>query len=495
MLPRKEFIATLNKEQLIVLAVEKKRLVQLIESDPARFFRPNSGGQREFLSYWDIDKEKRVLLFLAGNKAGKTTGGAILVGERLLGYPLWNREERKDIPFRRVPAVGICFTEDFESHRDTILPTILSWWPRNEIKRIFYNNSNCPSELELRNGSVCKFKTYAQGADTAEGKDWDIVWNDEPPPQSMYSAQFRGLVSTGGHLLITATLLKEAWVYDEIDQPYAQGFTAEIHDNEWLSIEAKEAFLSSLSDEEREVRETGKPFNLTGIIYRKFRDDAPYVIDPFEVPKEWPCFIGVDPHERKPVYVGFFTLTPQNEIVMLSYGLFKGDITAIFEQLSEKIKQLELPMAPRLCIIDPNRGRAKQINNTSWEEVFQEHGYDIILGQDNVNIGHTKMYEYFRVDPITGNPRFMFTNLCRGRGGPIWQLQRYSWDEWVNNRTKTERDIKEKPKQYNKDFPDICRYVAMEDLKFSSLVHGPQIIKTIQPGFRPYGKVVMGGMR
>jgi len=342
---------------------------------------------------------------------------------------------------------------------------------------------------------VCKFKTYAQGADTAEGKDWDIVWNDEPPPQSMYSAQFRGLVSTGGHLLITATLLKEAWVYDEIDQPYAQGFTAEIHDNEWLSIEAKEAFLSSLSDEEREVRETGKPFNLTGIIYRKFRDDAPYVIDPFEVPKEWPCFIGVDPHERKPVYVGFFTLTPQNEIVMLSYGLFKGDITAIFEQLSEKIKQLELPMAPRLCIIDPNRGRAKQINNTSWEEVFQEHGYDIILGQDNVNIGHTKMYEYFRVDPITGNPRFMFTNLCRGRGGPIWQLQRYSWDEWVNNRTKTERDIKEKPKQYNKDFPDICRYVAMEDLKFSSLVHGPQIIKTIQPGFRPYGKVVMGGMR
>jgi len=180
---------------------------------------------------------------------------------------------------------------------------------------------------------------------------------------------------------------------------------------------------------------------------------------------------------------------------MLSYGLFKGDITAIFEQLSEKIKQLELPMAPRLCIIDPNRGRAKQINNTSWEEVFQEHGYDIILGQDNVNIGHTKMYEYFRVDPITGNPRFMFTNLCRGRGGPIWQLQRYSWDEWVNNRTKTERDIKEKPKQYNKDFPDICRYVAMEDLKFSSLVHGPQIIKTIQPGFRPYGKVVMGGMR
>lgn len=490
LLPSAELIKTLDKDKLIALSLEKRRLEQLITQDPARFFHPNNGGQKAFLTWWDIEQTKRVLLFLAGNKAGKTTAGSLLMGERLLGKPLWNREERAGAIFRPVPAVGICFTEDFESHRDTILPTILSWWPKADIKRIYYNNSNCPSEMELTNGSVCKFKTYAQGAETAEGKDWDIVWNDEPPPHSVYTAQFRGIVSHDGQILITATLLKEAWIYDEIDQAYAQGFTAEIHDNQWISREAKEAFLESLSPEEREVRESGKPFNLTGVIYRHFKDDAPYVIDPIEPGENWPIFLGVDPHERKPVHIGIFTLTPQNEPIMLDYALPRGNITEIFQQLDAKLARMNLPQLPRLVIMDPNRGRAKQLNNISWEQVFTEQGYDVVLGQDDVNIGHTKMFEYLRIHPDTQRPRLMFTTNCRGRGGPIWQFQRYAWDEWVNARTRGEKDVKEKPKQFNKDFPDICRYVAMEDLDFSILTRGPQIIRTIKTGYRPYGRVL-----
>lgn len=488
LLPPREVIDGYNKDQLIALIHEKKRLTALIEQDPARFFRPNNGGQRAFLSRWDQDHDKRVLLFLAGNKTGKTTAGALLMGERLLGRPLWDREARKDIKFLPVPAVGIIFTEDFESHRDTVLPTILSWWPKDEIVKITTTHLGAPSEIFLKNGSVCKFKTYAQGADTAEGKDWDIVWNDEPPPPGIYSAQFRGIVSLGGEILITATLLKEAWIYDEIDKPYAQGFESEIHDNEWISIEAKEAFLASLTDEERETRESGKPFNLTGTIYKHFKDAHPYVIEPFEIPEQWPIFMGVDPHERKPVHIGFFTLTPQDEIVMFDYALLRGNLSKIFEDLENKITELGVFWRPTMVIMDPNRGRAVQMDNQSWEMAFEDNGYTVKLGEDNVNIGHAKMYEYLTINPRTQRPRFVFTHQCRGRNGPIWQMSRYSWDEWAN-KTRHERDIKEKPRDFAKDFPDICRYVAMEDLRFDTFVNGPKVIQTIGANFRPYGRV------
>jgi phage terminase large subunit-like protein len=489
LLPDASTITSLTRDQLIALAAKKKQLTHLISNDPSRFFQPNIGGQKAFLTYWDTDRTKKVLLFLAGNKTGKTTGGCLLMGERLLGYALWDRDNRKDVSYS-IPAVGICFTEDFESHRDTILPTILSWWPKNEIKRVIYTTGNCPSELELHNGSTLKFKTYAQGSDTAEGKDWDRVWCDEPPPNSVYTAAFRGIVSRGGDLYITATLLKEAWIADEVDQPYAAGFRADIHDNKWIASDVKEAFLSALSDEEREVRESGKPFSVTGVIYKSFRDDAPYVIEPFSLPEKWPYFIGVDPHERRPVHILFGTVTPENEIIWINYALIRGSVEEIFEQLRAKEREIGIPYPVRIAVMDPNRGKATQINKTSWEEEFSNAGYDVILGNDNLNIGHSRMYDFLKLDLKTRKPRMMFTYDCRGKYGPIWQMTRYAWDEWVGHgRTRLEKDAKEKPRQFNKDFPDICRYTAMEEFDFDTLLHGPKVLRTVSDNFRPYGQV------
>lgn len=490
LMPPVEVIQKATREQLIQLDTDKRNLTQLIKSDPSRFFQPNKGGQKAFMTWWDSvpNRVKKVLLFLAGNKTGKTTGGAILMGERLLGHALWDRKKRADL-YYPTPAIGIVFTEDFESHRDTILPTIYSWWPKGSIKRIFYNNANSPSELELENGSVLRFKTYVQGSDTAEGKDWNRVWMDEPPPHSIYSAAYRGIVATDGDMYITATLLKEAWIADEIDQNYAQGFQSEIHDNEWIPDGAKEAFLSSLSDEEREVRESGKPFSLTGLIYKTFSDREPYVIPSFELPQNWPYFIGVDPHERRPVHVLFCTINPDDEIIFLDYGLFRGSLEEIFHQQRAKESEIGIPYPVRVAIMDPNRGAARQINKTSWQEEYEAAGYDVILGNDDLNIGHSKMWNYLTLDKTTGRPKMMFTEKCRGKFGPIWQMLRYAWDDWVGKSSRSDKDVKEKPKQWNKDFPDIARYVAMEELKFDYLKNGPKIIQTAPSNMRPYGRI------
>lgn len=484
LLPPAADLARLDRAQLAKLLVYKDELEHLIETDPVRFFEPSPGAQHAFLTCWDTEPDIHTVLFLAGNKAGKTTGGAILIGERLYGGPLWGRDQRTvSWP---VPSRGAVFAEDFESHSETIIPTIKSWFPRGFIKRTTFNNQGHITSVEFQNGSLLHCKTFAQGSDAAEGKDWDFVWFDEPPPRSLYTAALRGLVTRGGVALVTATLLKEPWLYDESERSSVRAYQSSIHDNPWLSSEAKMAFLDSLPDEEREVREYGKPVSLTGLVYRSFMDRPPHVIELDNLPTDCPYIIGVDPHERRPLYAEWAFLTPQGEVVWFDWICVRGDTETILQALREK--ESSHPRPPVLCIMDPNRGPAKQLNQTSWQEVFEAAGYDVLLGNDDMNIGHTAMYNYLKIDKVSKRPKMMWSASCRGHGGPVYQMLRYSWDDWAAH-TRHSRDAKEKPKQAYKDFPDIHRYVAMAELDYRSLLNGPEIVNNYPKNWRAYGQV------
>jgi len=469
--PPTDHLASLLREELIKLATLREEIKRLIEIDPARFFLPNPGGQEAFLKF--DDPLKTILFFFAGNKGGKTTAGALRFGERLLGRPLWGLESRSfSYP---VPARGACFAEDFDSHKEITIPTIRSWFPSGSIKREWRNSQGHITEMELSNSSLIHFRSYDQGSDKAEGKDWDIVWCDEPPPRDVYVAMRRGLVVSNGTCIITATLIKEAWLYDEAEENvYVQIFEGSIHDNLWLSPEGKMAFLSSLDEQERAVREQGKPASLVGLVYPEFKAEKPFIEDLLEIPEEWPVIMGVDPHERKPVYVMYGIVTPDDEIIWFHYLTVRGAPSEIFKVLDKH--EAEFPQGrPVLTLMDPNRGRAIQINGRSWDMEFEEQGYSVYLGVDDVHFGHSCVREYLKYDPTDpeSKPRMRFSRSCLGKGGPIHQMLRYSWDDFHNRK---DRDLKEKTKDRNKDFPDIVRYTCVAEPTFSDLKHGPKII-------------------
>lgn len=484
LLPDQDVIRRLPPSAILKLNEKRKELEDIINADPTRFFEPIPGGQREFMTCWDKDDSKIVLCMFAGNKTGKTTAGAILLGERLLGRPLWDRG-RRSVRWTKVPCRAAVFAEDFESHNETIVPTLYSWLPQGTIRRIHKNSAGAIVETEFHNGSIIHHKTFQQGPGPAEGKDWDIVWIDEPPPADLYGAVFRGLVATGGKMLITATLLREGWLYDELSKPFVASFEADIMSNPWLDVATRDAFLNSLSDEEREARRTGRPLSLTGAIYKTFKDGPPFVvdsIDPKDIPTEWPIVVGVDPHERRPVCVEYCFVTPNDEILWFDYLLLEGGAKAVIDQMLEYENEV-IGRRPACMILDPNRGKAVQKDGSSWEEDFSTHGdYTVILGKDSLSIGHAKMYDYLTIDQRTGRPRMMWTAKCRGPGGPIFQMLRYSWEDWHRRVTKSK---KEKPRDIYKDFPDIHRYVAMEEFTFDSLVAAPYVPYNI----RPYGRI------
>ncbi len=470
LLPPPEVIAKLSGKALLDLHTARNNLEAAIRNDPVRFFIPNVGGQRDFMEY---DGPASVLLNMAGNKAGKSTGGAIRLLERLIGSPLWGRDHR--VLNYKTPVRVAIFADDFEAHRDTTLPTLETWAPRGFIKHKQRNSAGHITEIVCSNGSSAVFKTYDQGSDKAEGKDWVEAWCDEPPPRDVYTAIRRGLIVHGGRLMITATLLKEPWLFDEQDYEWVKIFEADIHSNDWVNTKAKLEYLASLTDEERAVRETGRPMSLVGRVYKSFLDGSPYVVPDHPIPQQAVVFSGVDPHERRPTYNLYGYVDALDRIVWIGYVFAGGSETDIQDTLraweQDHLRDtLGHFRPPAITIMDPNRGKALQLGGRSWEDVYTAMGYSVFLADDDIKLGHTEVLNY--LDPK--GPRMHFMEACRGKGGPIYQMQRYSWDAWKFGKSKS--DPKEKVSDTFKDFPDIIRYTARTGLEYDQLAHGFQVL-------------------
>jgi len=464
----------MSRDALVALARRRDTLVASIESNPIQYWKPNPGGQEDFMLCEDPDV--RVFGLFAGNKTGKTTAGAIRFCETLLGRPLWDIAKRSVTA--QVPSRGACFASDYDTHRETTMPTMRSWLPKGTIKIEHKNSAGYVTDIVLENGSVISFRTYDQGSDKAEGKDWVIVWCDEPPPRDVYVAIFRGLVVLNGKMLITATLLSETWLYDEAaEKPFVRLFEGSIHENLWINEGAKLDFLNSLTEDERSVRELGKPASLTGLVYKTFKASDPFVVPESVITdafNDYPIIMAVDPHERRPIYVEYAFIAPDDDILWFKWALPRGSEDAIFELLADVEK--DMPSKPVVCIMDPNRGRAKQIgrgsmDGTSWSQIFEEHDYNVYMGSDDIRSGHTSV----RTMLAGERPAMRWTEACLGKGGPVWQMMRYSWESFRFGRK--EREAPEKPKDSNKDFPDLHRYVAVAGLTFDALQHGDEVIE------------------
>lgn len=463
LLPSSDVIERATPEALRLLAEECVELERQILEEPIRFFVPNPGAQWDFLT--DSGERLRHKFFLAGNKSGKSTAAAILAAECATGQPLWGSGLRPpgfSLPFP-VPNRGVYYADDFDAHKQTTLPTFLTWLPRRFLEKIEKNSGGYVTDIYLTNGSVINFKTYDQGFEKSEGKDWAWAVCDEPPSRDIYTGVRRGLVVHDGMMFIAATLLKESWLWDEMVQTSVRVYNASIFDNPWLPESARDEYVATLTTEEREIRVHGRPLTLSGVIYKNWRDDAPWVLpraqryyDPLhEGP--WPVILGLDPHERKPLALIWFWLTPSNGLIAFDWALVpNASLTEVFRDIEQRENAHD--QRSRICVIDPLRGRAVQMGGRSWSDEFEKRGWQIVFADNGVEMGHADVRDALLATE-TQKPWLRFEETLRGRGGPIEALLRYGWDDHPRGR-RFERSVKEKPSEFYKDFPDIIRYVV-----------------------------------
>ena len=410
----------------------------------------------------------RIRLYVGGNRSGKTTSGFVELLWHLTGeYPSWYPVRLR---FNRpIKARWAC--PDFEKGVGEILQEkIDEYMPWEYVTNTHKNSRGYVVKYFFRNGSTLDVVTYEQDLLTFEGVSRDYVHFDEPPRRDKFVASLRATVDRGGRISMSLTPISEPWIYDELylaEDLDVEVITTSIYENPHLSREYIKEFEKMLTPEEKLARIEGKFLNIMGLVYKQL-NRAVHGVERFEVPPEWLRWFVIDPHDRKPHYLGWFAVDSTGDCYWYRAMKVEGTISEVVE----KVKEVEEKTGDKIYrrLIDPNFGQkiygnSKLTVKEEFEKAARERDFDfrLDLANDNIEAGHLKVKEYLRYDPnkpisLTNKPKlFIFNDLY-----DVWHdLQRYVYDEWKANRL--EKSAKEKPKDLYKDYPDVLRYFLMDN--------------------------------
>jgi hypothetical protein len=488
------------------------------------FFMEMNDTQRKFVyitnSHGMTPKRR---LMESGNKNGKTQIGLAEDLAHCWGKRYWLKEND---PFFKVhiktPNHGLIGCQTLsQSVMQKIWPTIKSLIPKTSTYVAKKNPMGQVTQVTFKTdpeGNKCEseifVRSYDQDADTYEGIDYDWVHWDEPPPKPTLQAAERGKVVTNAPSWFTMTPLKEAYIYDEYslraknnggDDDEIAVIRGEIWDNcqDWcyrcridipenheerfihrcpqcgitLGFMTKagiDEYLKTLDPEEREAREKGLWRHLSGLVYKEL-DREVHLYEDFPIPKGWAKIEGCDPHDARPSKYLFGAISPEeieiegkhrNRIYFYDFILSKGENMDDFVRKIKMTREKHGYSKPKWVVLDAKYGTRTEMEGKSWEDELRTRGLGYIkLSQSkpgDVELGHKIVKEYIKPHHSTltdkTKPGILFAkNACTGIGGPIHQMFNYQYKE---NADKPEEDFK--------DFPDIVRYICMEQPVYTS---------------------------
>ncbi len=244
-------------------------------------------------------------------------------------------------------------------------------------------------------------------------------------------------------------------------------------------------YLKTLDPEEREAREKGIWKHLSGLVYKEL-DRALHIYDDFPVPKSWMKVEGVDPHDARETHWGFGVVSPEeievfgkkrNRIYWYDGITVKGSVEEIVRRV-KSIRALHGYDEPKAVVLDRKMGEKTQIEGISWEGRLGEAGIKHIrLSQSapgDVELGHKIVRAYLTAQYSelikAAKPGMMFAKRgCGGQKGIVRAMFNYQYDEDSG-----------KPKEEWKDWPDVVRYVALEQFVYRSPEDEAGIIESIQ---------------
>lgn len=425
--------------------------------------------------------KNRVRMFFGGNRSGKTTAGVNEIRWLAAG----------NHPYRnfRVPIKACIVLQDFQTHaQDVILPKIAEWFPPNLIVERVKNQAKVDVKLVLKNGSIIDIKSHDQDIKVYEGSDYDVVWFDEPPPQAIFKALWRGLTDRRGIAYFTGTPIVEPWMYDlykKAELANNKGtywaIFAEIHDNKYNIGEGDtaegerriEEFLDALDPDEREAREKGRFLHMSGLIFKEFSRET-HLIEPFPWPVSWPVIISVDPHPRKPWAISFLGLTASGNKILLRSDLVDGVVEDIAEHIlwaKNEIKMDNGASTPKIreCWIDnyanvesmikssrSNRGVRilDELNYLIWPTIpkFKPAPKNV---EDKIQI--FKDWLKPKESRYGDRPTFMAFDVPENRHF-IYEMEHYVW---AKGRGARRRDLKNVPEKENDDILDTIMQLCL----------------------------------
>lgn len=375
--------------------------------------------------------------------------------------------------------------------------------------------------------STCQFLSYDQDLSAFMGTSCHFVGHDELPPSNIYRENRMRTLDVKGQIYTAFTPPDEvgasrgdvAWFFDEV---YEKGLPGPQRDstiesiilhterNTILSPEDIQDLERKMTPEQREVRLLGRFIHLTGVIFslftsmdawwcykceRKihpFNNGCPHctgddvgtfnhVVEPFITPATWPVVFVIDPHPRKKDAIGWFAITPSDDVLMIG----EMEVEGTAEDVAREIKAWERArrIYPVKRLMDANiatETNDKLDRGWTMRRAYDEQDIRCDLSNDDMNVGIQTVNDALKPDRATRRPRLSIFNTCPRT---IYSMGRWLWDE---HKSGNDRELKEKPRDRHKDLCDVVRYALMERPTFDGYVRGGGVYKHDGRGPRGY---------
>lgn len=468
-----EQLKEMSQEELFELASNMHNYHEAIKRRKTEYYMERAHeGQLAF-----HNAPNRIRIFLGGNRSGKTTGGtndAYLLASG-----------KHPVHKLRVPNKGLIVGQDFTTHvNDIIIPKIEEWFPPEFIppSKRKRNQTGITNHLGCANGSKIDIKSHDQKLKVFEGSDYDWVWFDEPPPEAIFKAVWRGLTDRGGICFITGTPIVEPWMYDKICEADKEEFEGNVwyqyvnsYDNaknigegdEALGKQRLDEFAAELDPEERKARIEGKFLHLEGLIFKTWSRKHHWV-KPFPWPNEWPIWYSIDPHPRKPWAVSLLGLSPKGYKFLISSALVDGvceDVAQFIFHMRDQIKMDQPGGKPRIVrgYIDNYASVESMVKQTTIIDEINSYLYPLLprvkTAPKNVSQKISIFKEWLKVHDTNYGPKptFMAFN-CPENKDFLYEIEHYRWQKYKGKGT---RQLKDAPVKEDDDILDTILQLAL----------------------------------
>jgi phage terminase large subunit-like protein len=340
-----ENLSPTEREQI---ATELARIERIMDRNPAQGFKPHR-KQHDFLISRD-----RLKAFFGGNQSGKTTAGVLDDIIQAVDRSALPRHLRK---YKQYEPPFYCRigTPDLGKTMTAVQEKIREWVPKDQLKGGSWDSAYAKADriLNFTNGSFIEFMSYDQDRDQWGSATRHRVHYDEEPPEILRNEGHARILKYGGDEIFTMTPLEGmTWMFDGVwEKRHEPGFTVvqvDMDDNPHLNQEAKQSYLDGLSQEEREMRKSGKFVHIGGLVLAEF-DEEYHVIDP----------IAPDDLTGHSIVNGIDPGLVQGGVVFCSFD--RDDHMLVFDELYPKGRTVEQTAFEIVC------KNAEWGNGTTWK--------------------------------------------------------------------------------------------------------------------------------